>query len=63
VFYHISDQYNFGRHGVPVIFYTSGMHDDLWKPTDDACKLSFPVLQKRTQLIFYTVWEALKINH
>jgi hypothetical protein len=57
VFYHISDQYSFGRHGIPVIFYTSGMHDDLWKPSDDPWKLSFPVLQRRTQLIFYTVWE------
>jgi Zn-dependent M28 family amino/carboxypeptidase len=57
MFYEISDQYNFGKHGVPVIYYTSGMHDDLWKPGDDSYKLSFPVLQKRTQLIFYTVWE------
>jgi Zn-dependent M28 family amino/carboxypeptidase len=60
VFYHISDQYNFGRRGVPVIYYTSGMHDDLWKPTDDSYKLSFPVLQKRAQLVFYTVWELVK---
>jgi hypothetical protein len=60
MFYRISDQYNFGKHGVPVIYYTSGMHDDLWKPGDDGYKLSFPVLQKRTQLIFYTVWEMVK---
>jgi hypothetical protein len=60
MFYRISDQYNFGKRGVPVIYYTSGMHDDLWKPGDDAHKLSYPVLQKRTQLIFYTVWEMAK---
>ncbi|MDR3184265.1 MAG: M28 family peptidase [Prevotellaceae bacterium] len=60
MFYRISDQYHFGRRGVPVIYYTSGMHDDLWKPGDDTAKLSFPVLQKRTQLIFYTLWEMVK---
>jgi Zn-dependent M28 family amino/carboxypeptidase len=58
LFYHISDQYNFGRRGVPVIYFTSGMHDDLWKSTDDPHKLSFPVLQRRTQLIFYTLWDV-----
>jgi hypothetical protein len=57
MFYRISDQYNFGRHGVPVIYFTSGMHDDLWKPGDDPHKLSFPVLQRRAQLIFYVLWE------
>jgi hypothetical protein len=56
MFYKISDQYNFGVRGVPSVYYTSGMHDDLWKPGDDAYKLSYPVLQKRTQLVFYTAW-------
>jgi hypothetical protein len=60
LFYHISDQYNFGERGVPVAYFTSGMHDDLWKPGDDPEKISYPVLQKRAQLIFYTVWEKAK---
>jgi Zn-dependent M28 family amino/carboxypeptidase len=60
LFYQMSDQYSFGERGIPVIYYTSGMHDDLWKPSDDIDKLSFPVLQKRTQLIFYTLWEMVK---
>ncbi|MDR0295847.1 MAG: M28 family peptidase [Prevotellaceae bacterium] len=56
MFYRISDQYNFGKHKIPVLYFTSGMHDDLWKPGDKYDRLSYPVLQKRAQFIFYTLW-------
>ncbi len=56
MFYKISDQYNFGRHNVPVLYFTSGMHDDLWKPFDDTERLSYTVLQNRARLVFYTLW-------
>ncbi len=58
MFYQMSDQYSFGKHKIPVLYFTSGMHDDLWKSGDDAHRLSYPVLQKRTQLIFYTTWNV-----
>ena len=54
--YLVSDQSNFGRYGVPVMYYTSGMHDDLYKPTDTPDKINYDVLKKRAQLIFYTAW-------
>ncbi len=55
--YLISDQANFGRYGVPVMYFTSGMHDDLYKPTDTPDKINYEVLKKRAQLVFYTTWE------
>jgi len=58
MFYRISDQYNFGKHKIPVMYFTSGMHDDLWKPGDKYDRLSYLVLQKRTQLIFYILWRV-----
>ncbi len=58
MFYQMSDQYSFGKHKIPVLYFTSGMHDDLWKSGDDAHRLSYPVLQKRTQLIFYVLWNV-----
>ncbi len=57
IFYEISDQYNFGKKKIPVLYFTSGMHDDLWKPTDDPDRLSYPILQKRTQLVYYVLWD------
>ncbi|MDR0728555.1 MAG: M28 family peptidase [Prevotellaceae bacterium] len=57
VFYTFSDQYPFAQHRVPAIYYTGGLHDDLYRPTDIEEYIHYDVLKKRTQLIFYTAWE------
>nr|WP_262904676.1 M28 family peptidase [Hymenobacter lucidus] len=55
--YYRSDHYNFARHGIPVIFYTSGLHPDYHKATDDVDKIEFDRLAERTRLVFFTAWE------
>lgn len=55
--YYRSDHYNFAKNGVPVIFYFDGIHADYHKPTDEADKIDYNALQKRTQLVFATAWE------
>jgi len=55
--YYRSDHYNFAKHGIPIVFYTSGLHDDYHKPGDEVSKINFPALVKRAQLAFYTGWE------
>ncbi|MDR2802577.1 MAG: M28 family peptidase [Prevotellaceae bacterium] len=57
IFYLFSDQYNFGKHQIPVIYYMDGLHDDLNKPTDTEEQIDYKILRDRTQLIFYTAWE------
>lgn len=56
-FYYRSDHYNFAKHGVPIIFYFNGVHEDYHKPGDEVSKINFPALAKRAQLVFYTGWE------
>ena len=56
-FYYRSDHYNFAKKNIPVIFYFSGTHEDYHKPTDTADKINYPILEKRTKLVFYTAWE------
>ncbi|MDR2362099.1 MAG: M28 family peptidase [Prevotellaceae bacterium] len=56
-FYSFSDQYPFARRHVPAIYYTGGLHDDLYRPTDVEERIRYDTLKKRTQLIFYTAWE------
>ncbi|RPD90775.1 M28 family peptidase [Aureibaculum marinum] len=56
-FYYRSDHYNFAKNNIPVIFYFNGVHEDYHKPSDTADKIRFDLLQKRTQLVFYTAWE------
>ena len=57
-FYYRSDQYNFAKYNIPVIFYTSGDHDDYHKPTDTVENIKFERIQKVAQLIFHTAWEV-----
>ena len=55
--YYRSDHYNFAKNGIPVAFFFDGIHGDYHKPTDDADKIDYELLRKRTQLIFATAWE------
>lgn len=55
-YYYRSDHYNFALQNIPVIFYNNGEHPDYHKPSDTPDKINYPILQKRTQLIFCTAW-------
>lgn len=57
-FYRRSDHWNFGRLGVPFIFFFSGVHEDYHKPSDEVDKIDFDAFTKRVQLIFTTVATA-----
>ena len=54
--YYRSDHYNFAKHNVPIIFYTSGLHPEYHKATDDVEKIDFPAMARRDHLIFHTAW-------
>ena len=56
--YYRSDHYNFARYDVPVLFFYDGMlKGDYHKPTDDVERITWPLYEKRTRMIFYTAWE------
>ncbi len=56
-FYYRSDHYNFAKHGIPSIFYFSGVHRDYHRPTDTPEKILYDKYEMVTRLIFHTVWE------
>jgi len=56
-FYYRSDHYNFAKNNVPVIFYFNGVHADYHKISDTPDKINYPLLTRRTRLIFATAWE------
>lgn len=61
-FYYRSDHYNFAKHGIPVIFYFNGVHEDYHKHTDTIEKILFDKMENITQLVFYTAWEIVNRN-
>ncbi|RYY33520.1 MAG: M28 family peptidase [Sphingobacteriaceae bacterium] len=55
--YYRSDHYNFAKHGIPIIFYFNGVHDDYHGVDDEVEKIDFPLLVKRAKLVYFTAWE------
>ncbi|WP_187262153.1 M28 family peptidase [Pontibacter beigongshangensis] len=56
-FYYRSDHYNFAKHGIPIIFYFNGVHDDYHKVTDSVDKMIFESAEKVARLAFHVTWE------
>ncbi|RMG66666.1 MAG: M28 family peptidase, partial [Bacteroidetes bacterium] len=56
-FYSRSDHYNFAKHGIPVIFYFNGTHEDYHQPTDTPDKIEYEKAAKVARLVFHTAWE------
>ena len=55
-YYYRSDHYNFAKHGVPVIFYFAGMHEDWHQPTDTIDKINFDKIERVAKLVYLTGW-------
>lgn len=55
--YYRGDHWNFVKKDIPVIFYSSGEHEDYHKPTDTVDRIEFELLTRRAKLIFFTAWE------
>ncbi len=49
--YYRSDHYNYARRGVPVVFFTTGLHDDYHKPSDTPDKIDYDKLARVTRLL------------
>jgi Zn-dependent M28 family amino/carboxypeptidase len=54
IFYR-SDHYHFARHGVPILFFTSGTHPDYHQPTDSADRIDAGKASRLVQLLYYLI--------
>jgi Zn-dependent M28 family amino/carboxypeptidase len=48
-----SDHYNFARKGVPILFFTTGLHADYHRPTDSVEKIDGDQEARILRLVFY----------
>jgi len=51
-----SDHYSFYRKHIPVLFFNTGDHPDLHRPTDDVDKINPHKMARIGQLVFATAW-------
>jgi hypothetical protein len=49
--YERSDHYNYARKGIPIVFFTSGLHDDYHRPDDEPQKIDYAKLAAVTRLM------------
>ena len=52
--YFRSDHYSYAAKGIPVIFFTTGLHPDYHANTDEVSKIEFPKMTRVTQMIYET---------
>ncbi len=52
-----SDQYNFAVMGIPVAYFTTGLHVDYHRPTDTAEKIDYQELQMVARTVGAVGWE------
>lgn len=50
--YETSDQHPFVTAGIPAVLFTSAFHEHTYKKTDTPAIIDYPLLRKRTQVIF-----------
>jgi hypothetical protein len=62
-FYYRSDHYNYAKHGVPIIFYFTGVHKDYHQTTDDIDKIDFEKMERIGRMIFAVGWRVATLDH
>jgi hypothetical protein len=58
-----SDHYSYASKGVPIIFYTTGIHRDYHYVTDEVDKIEFPKMAKIAALVYGTAARVANLDH
>ena len=58
-----SDHYSYASKGIPIIFFTTGLHRDYHYVTDEVSKIDFPKLARITQLVYATGTRVANLDH
>lgn len=61
--YFRSDHYSYAAKGIPVIFFTTGLHPDYHANTDEVSRIEFPKLARVSQLVYETAWRLGNLDH
>ncbi len=61
--YYRSDHYSYAAKGIPVIFFTTGLHPDYHANTDEVSKIEFPKMTRIAQLIYETGRRLADLGH
>jgi hypothetical protein len=58
-----SDHYSYASRGIPVIFFTTGLHPDYHANTDDVSKIEFDKMSRIGEFIYTTGFRLAMLDH
>ncbi len=58
-----SDHYSYASRGIPIVFFTDGLHADYHANTDDVSKIEFDKMARIGELIYATAWRLGSLDH
>jgi hypothetical protein len=61
--YYRSDHYSYAAKGIPIVFFTTGLHPDYHANTDEVSKIEFGKLARITQLAYETGVRVANLDH
>jgi hypothetical protein len=61
--YYRSDHYSYAAKGIPIIFFTTGLHPDYHANTDEVSKIEFPKMARVTELVYETGARVANLDH
>jgi hypothetical protein len=61
--YYRSDHYSYASKGIPVIFFTTGLHPDYHANTDEVSKIEFDKLTRVARLVYETGTRVANLDH
>ena len=61
--YYRSDHYSYAAKGIPIIFFTTGLHADYHANTDEVSKIEFDKMARVAQLVYETGLRVANLDH
>ena len=61
--YYRSDHYSYAAKGIPIIFFTTGLHADYHANTDEVSKIEFDKMTRITQMVYETGARLANLDH
>jgi Zn-dependent M28 family amino/carboxypeptidase len=61
--YYRSDHYSYAAKGIPIIFFTTGLHADYHANTDEVSKIDFAKMARVTRLVYETGRRLAALDH
>ncbi len=58
-----SDHFSYASKGIPIIFFTTGLHRDYHAVTDEIDKIDFGKMTRIAQLVYETGWSVANLDH